>query len=486
MSKLVDQNPLHGDVFHKDITGLSDFANITDNAIRNAGEISDAMQFSSKNAASAFTAISGILQGAGTNEEKRKLIAVEQSKVENDTTLQVFANMAIGMLGSSKEGVADEKETPGIEKLSKAFAFLGHKIDDDTDELAKDKRCQDMALAYAGLMTDTEIDEDTKKSIETAFKETPDIAKIAQIQAQEGEENIELKELEEVEKTIPTDIHTDDLKDPSTYDGKNWEDFKSKAIYGAKGAIAIGLLFAPGGIFLAPIFLLATKNFGRNPDDIEKEQKDVEAAELESEKALELLNAFKKYLSDPEKVKQNEVELREQNEEKDDPGLDEKIANKDEEKDGDKIVREEGGELELDNKKALEAEAVEAEAAAKGLEQNEVDEQGEKSGLVNKHPTDEATIVGEKAKEFVKKENGSLTGTQETLEANKEGLKRVEEVEEVEVKNTAVSVVDETTKAALASIIGGLGGTEMEEKHKDETTGHGVTTPQVGGGARHN
>ncbi len=482
MSKLVDQNqvvqnPLH-DVSHEEITldtvDPSDVANITDNTIRNAGEISDAMQFSSKNAASAFADISGILNGGGTNEEKKAQIA-EKSKDVQDTTLQVFANMAIGMLGSSKEGVVDEKEAPGIEKLSKAFAFLGHQINDE-DDLEKDKRSADMIGAYASLMTDTEIDEDTKKSIKTAFEETPDIAKIAQIQ--EGVENKDPKELEEVEKTI----HTDDLKDPSTYDGKNWEDFKSKAIYGAKGAIAIGLLFAPGGIFLAPIFLLATKNFGRNPDDIEKEQKDAEAAELESEKALELLNAFKKYLSDPEKVKQNEVELREQNEEKDDPGLDEKIANKDEEKDGDKIVREEGGELELDNKKALEAEAVEAEAeaAAKGLEQNEVDEQGEKSGLVNKNPTDEATIVGEKAEEFVEKENDSLTRTQGTLGVNKEGLKRVKEVE---VKNTAASVVDEATKAALANIIGGLGGTKMEEKHKDETTDHGVTKPQVGGGA---
>jgi hypothetical protein len=406
----VVQNPLH-DVSHEEITldiiDPSDVANVTDNTIRNVEKINKAMRFSSENAASAFADISGILNGGGTNEEKKAQIA-EKSKDVQDTTLQVFANMAIGMLGSSKEVVADEKEVAGIEKLSKAFAFLGHKIDDDTDELAKDKRCQDMALAYAGLMTDTEIDEDTKKSIETAFKETPDIAKIAQIQAQEGEENKGPEELK-----MNEDISDDSLKDPSTYDGKNWEDFKSKAIYGTKGAIAIGLLFAPGGIFLAPLFLYATKNFGRNPEQADEEKQ--KAEEKESAVTLEFLNAYKKYL-DP-----------------------------------------------------------------KGVEQNEVDEQGEKSGLVNKHPTDEATIVGEKAKEFVKKENGSLTGTQETLEANKEGLKRVEEVEEVEVKNTAVSVVDETTKAALASIIGGLVGTNMEENRKDETTGHGVTTPQVGG-----
>ena len=292
MSKSVDrnqvvQNPLH-DVSHEEITldviDPSDVATITDNTIRNAGEISDAMQFSSKNAASAFADISGILNGGGTNEEKKAQIA-EKSKDVQDTTLQVFANMAIGMLGSSKEGVVDEKE-------SKAFAFLGHQINDE-DDLEKDKRSADMVGAYASLMTDTEIDEDTKKSIKTAFEETPDIAKIAQIQ--EGVENKDPKELEEVEKTIPTE----DLKDSSTYDDKNWEDFKSKAIYGAKGAIAIGLLFAPGGIFLAPLFLYATKDFGRNPDDIEKEQKDAEAAELESGKALEFLNAFKKYLQDP-------------------------------------------------------------------------------------------------------------------------------------------------------------------------------------------
>ncbi len=418
MSKSADQNQivknlLHDDVSHKDIkldiTDPSDVANITDNTIKNAGEISDAMQFSSKNAASAFTAISGILKGAGTtNEEKRKLIAVEQSKVENDTTLQVFANMAIGMLGSSKEGVVDETETPGIEKLSEAFAFLGHQINDE-DDLKKDELLVKMVEAYTSLMSDQDLDEDTKKSIETAFKETPDIAKIAKIQAQEGEEN---KVSEGLVKEMNEDIPDDSLKDSSAYDGKNWEDFKSKAIYGAKGAIAIGLLFAPGGIFLAPIFLLATKNFGRNPEQADEEKQ--RAEEKESAVTLEFLNVFKKYL-DP-----------------------------------------------------------------KGVEKNEVDEQQKKSGSVSKHPNDEATIVGEKAEEFVKKENGSLIRTQETLEANKEGLKRVEEVE---VQNTAVSVVDETTKAALASIIGGLVGTNMEENRKDETTGHGVTTPQVGGGA---
>ena len=422
MSKSVDrnqvvQNPLH-DVSHEEITldviDPSDVATITDNTIRNAGEISDAMQFSSKNAASAFADISGILNGGGTNEEKKAQIA-EKSKDVQDTTLQVFANMAIGMLGSSKEGVVDEKE-------SKAFAFLGHQINDE-DDLEKDKRSADMVGAYASLMTDTEIDEDTKKSIKTAFEETPDIAKIAQIQ--EGVENKDPKELEEVEKTIPTE----DLKDSSTYDDKNWEDFKSKAIYGAKGAIAIGLLFAPGGIFLAPLFLYATKDFGRNPDDIEKEQKDAEAAELESGKALEFLNAFKKYLPDPKEVKQNE--------------FDEKKV-----------------DLEVDYNDPNQPQPIQ-----------------------RKPGDNKITIIGEEAEEFVKKENDSLTRTRGTLEANKEGLKRVEEVG---VQNTAVSVVDETTKAALASIIGGLGGTNMEEKRKDETTGHGVTTPQVGGGVVRN
>ena len=422
MSKSVDrnqvvQNPLH-DVSHEEITldviDPSDVATITDNTIRNAGEISDAMQFSSKNAASAFADISGILNGGGTNEEKKAQIA-EKSKDVQDTTLQVFANMAIGMLGSSKEGVVDEKE-------SKAFAFLGHQINDE-DDLEKDKRSADMVGAYASLMTDTEIDEDTKKSIKTAFEETPDIAKIAQIQ--EGVENKDPKELEEVEKTIPTE----DLKDSSTYDDKNWEDFKSKALYGAKGAIAIGLLFAPGGIFLAPLFLYATKDFGRNPDDIEKEQKDAEAAELESGKALEFLNAFKKYLPDPKEVKQNE--------------FDEKKV-----------------DLEVDYNDPNQPQPIQ-----------------------RKPGDNKITIIGEEAEEFVKKENDSLTRTRGTLEANKEGLKRVEEVG---VQNTAVSVVDETTKAALASIIGGLGGTNMEEKRKDETTGHGVTTPQVGGGVVRN
>jgi hypothetical protein len=388
----------HGEIT-SDITDPSDVvANVMDNTIKNVGKINDLMRFDSEKAASAFTAISGILKGAGTNEEKRNLIAAEQGKVEDDTTLQVFANMAIGILGSSKEGVVDEKGTPGIEKLSEAFAFLGNKIDDKND-LDKDKRIENMAEAYDSLMNDEDLDDDAKKSIETAFKENPDIAKI-----QEALENKDQQELEEVEKTTPTE----DLKNPFIYDGKNWEDFKSKAIYGAKGAIAIGLLFAPGGIFLAPLFLYATKNFGRNPNEIDREQKEAEEAALKSEEALQFLNAFKNYLPDPKEVKQKE-----------------------------------------------------------GLESNGND--SNQPQPIQRKPVDnEITTTGNKAEEFVKKEGDSLTKTRETLKVNQESLNRV--------------ATDEATKAALARIVGGLSGTNLEENEGNKTTGHGVTTPQVGGG----
>ncbi len=390
----------HGEIT-SDITDTSDVvANVMDNTIRNVGKINDAMQFSSETAASAFAAISDILNGEGTNEEKKSLISAQSKDVE-DTALQVFANMAIGMLGSSKEGVLDEKETPGIEKLSEAFAFLGRKIDDKND-LDKDKRIEDMAGAYASLMNDKDLDDAAKKSIETAFKENPDIAKI-----QEALENKDQQELEEEKKNTPNE----DLKDSSIYDGKNWEDIKSKAIYGAKGAIAIGLLFAPGGIFLAPLFLYATKNFGRNPNEIDREQKEAEEAELKSEKALEFLNAFKKYLPDPEEVKQKE-----------------------------------------------------------GLELNGND--SNQPQPIQRKPVDEVTTTGNKAEEFVKKEGDSLTKTGETLKVNQESLNRV-----------ATTVVDEATKAALARIVGGLSGTNLKENEGNEATGHGVTAPQVGGGA---
>ena len=399
MPELEVKNSMH-DTNHK--IQPDNIAAATDNAIKNVGEINNAMRFSSEEAAGAFAAISGILNGEGTNEEKKSRISA-QSKDVKDTALQVFANMAMGMLGSSQEKDADEKETPGIEKLSKAFAFLGNKID-DTDDLKKDERLANMAGAYAGLMSDEEIGKDTKKSIDTAFKQTPDIAKIAQIQ--EGLENKAPQELEEVKKNTPNE----DLKDSSIYDGKNWEDFKSKAIYGAKGAIAIGLLFAPGGIFLAPLFLYATKNFGRNPNEIDREQKEAEEVALKSEKALEFLNAFKNYLPDPKEVKQKE-----------------------------------------------------------GLESNGND--SNQPQPIQRKPVDEITTTGNKAEEFVKKEGDSLTKTGETLKVNQESLNRV-----------ATTVVNEATKAALAGIVGGLSGTNLEEKHKDETTGHGVTTPQLGGG----
>ena len=390
----------HGEIT-SDITDTSDVvANVMDNTIRNVGKINDAMQFSSETAASAFAAISDILNGEGTNEEKKSLISAQSKDVE-DTALQVFANMAMGMLGSSQEKDVDEKETPGIEKLSEAFAFLGRKIDDKND-LDKDKRIEDMAGAYASLMNDKDLDDAAKKSIETAFKENPDIAKI-----QEALENKDQQELEEEKKNTPNE----DLKDSSIYDGKNWEDIKSKAIYGAKGAIAIGLLFAPGGIFLAPLFLYATKNFGRNPNEIDREQKEAEEAELKSEKALEFLNAFKKYLPDPEEVKQKEG-------------------------------------LELNGNNPNQPQPIQ------------------------RKPVDEITTTGNKAEEFVKKEGDSLTKTGETLKVNQESLNRV-----------ATTVVNEATKAALARIVGGLSGTNLEENGGGKTTGHGVTAPQVGGGA---
>ena len=382
-----------------DITDPSDVANVMDNTIRNVGKINDAMQFSSEKAAGAFAAISGILNGEGTNEEKKSRISAQSKDVE-DTALQVFANMAIGMLGSSQEKDADEKETPGIEKLSEAFAFLGHQIDDKND-LEKDKRIEDMAGAYDNLMNDKDLDDAAKKSIETAFKETPDIAKI-----QGALENKDQQELEEEKKNTPNE----DLKDSSIYDGKNWEDIKSKAIYGAKGAIAIGLLFAPGGIFLAPLFLYATKNFGRNPNEIDREQKEAEEAELKSEEALKFLNAFKKYLPDPEEVKQKE-------------GL-----------------------------------------GSNGNNPNQPQP-------IQRKPVDEITTTGIEAGKFAKKEDDSLTKTGETLKVNQESLNRV-----------ATTVVDEATKAALAGIVGGLSGTNLEENGGGKTTGHGVTTPQVGGG----
>jgi len=400
MPELEVKNSMH-DTNHK--IQPDNIAAATDNAIKNVGEINNAMRFSSEEAAGAFAAISDILNGEGTNEEKKSRISA-QSKDVKDTALQVFANMAMGMLGSSQEKDADEKETPGIEKLSKAFAFLGNKIDDKND-LDKDKRIEDMVGAYASLMNDKDLEEDTKKSIETAFKETPDINKIVEIQ--KGVENKGKQELEEVEKTTPTE----DLKNPFIYDGKNWEDFKSKAIYGAKGAIAIGLLFAPGGIFLAPLFLYATKNFGRNPNEIDREQKEAEEAALKSEKALEFLNAFKNYLPDPKEVKQKE-----------------------------------------------------------GLESNGNDS-NQPQPIQRKTVDDEITTTGNKAEEFVKKEGDSLTKTGETLKVNQESLNRV-----------ATTVVDEATKAALARILEGLSGTNLKENEGNETTGHGVTTSQVGSG----
>jgi hypothetical protein len=84
---------------------------------------------------------------------------------------------------------------------------------------------------------------------------------------------------------------------------------------------------------------------------------------------------------------------------------------------------------------------------------------------------DEITTTGNKAEEFVKKEGDSLTETGETLKVNKESLNRV-----------ATTVVDEVTKAALARIVVGLSGTNLKENKGNETTGHGVTTSQVGGG----
>ncbi|MES2961080.1 MAG: hypothetical protein V4694_01720 [Pseudomonadota bacterium] len=411
MSKSVVQNPptIQEEV-PADLIDSSDVSTVTDNTIKNAAKITDAMRFNSAGAASAFAAIGGILQNKDITNEQKKAKIAEQSKDVEDTALQVYANMAMGMLGSSEKGATDEKEAPGIEKLSKAFEFLGHKIE-DKDAAAKDNRLAEMAGAYASLMNDKEINEDTKKVIGTAFKENPDMVKVAEIQ-----KDIEKQTPEEEQEG--EEASASDERDASQYDGKKWEQYKRNAIYGAKGAIAIGLCFAPGGIFLAALFLYATKDFGRNPDDIEKEQKAEEEAALESEKSLEFLNAFKKYLEPAEKEKENEGEEKE--------------------------------------------EVVETDVDDKPRER--------KSG-------EKITAVGEKAEEFVEEQEGSLKRTEGTLATNQKGLERVD------VQSVAASTVDEVTKAALASVIGGLGGANMEE-HEDKTTSHGVTTPQIGGAAK--
>ena len=422
-----------------DITDPSNAAKITDNTIRNSGKISGAMQFSSENAASAFTDISKILNGGGTNEEKKVKI-VDKSKDVRDTILQVFANMAIGILGSSKEGAVDEKEPPGIEKLSKAFSFLGHKIDDKNDS-DKDKRLKDTAEAFIGLINDKDIDEDTKKSIETSFKKTPDIAKIAQIQ--EGVENKDPEKSKD-EQTPNNNSQslesasTDNLRDPSSYDGKDWEDFYKNAIYCARGAIAIGLLFAPGGIFLAPLFLWATKDLGRSSEEIEQEQKELEEAKIQSKENLGLLlkqvieylpdpiqylQDFKNYLLGPKKVNQNEFD-------------------------------EQGEDL-----------------------KPPVNNSSNQPQPIQKKP-DEITSTGIEAQEFVDKENASLQRTHETLEANQKSLNRVGSED---IKKTDTIIIDRDSDVALNQIIGGLSQTNLKDKDKDETTSHGVSTTKVGG-----
>lgn len=397
----------------------SDIAAVTDNAIRNCAKITAAMRFNSAAAASVFASISGILQNSEISNEEKKAQIAEQSKGVEDTALQVYANMAMGMLGSSETRSVNAAETPGIEKLSAAFAFLGRPIKDE-DAMDKDNRLADMVGAYAGLMKDEDIDAGTKKTFETSFNETPEIAKIAKMQEgiveSQAAEEAELEDQEEDKKTSAVPI--DDIRDVSNYDGKNWEEYKRNAIYGAKGAIAIGLLFAPGGIFLAPLFLWATKDFGRDPNEGLEEQRAAEAAEKQSQETLEFLNAFKQYLPDPEVAKQNQSEEQEED---------------------------------------LEAEELPAPAS------------------LPRKPGDEVTAVGVEAEEFAKKEAASLERTGGTLVANQEALERVDAVTQV-----ATSTVDEATKAALAGVVGSLSGTSMEHTDDANLT-HGVTVPQVSG-----
>jgi hypothetical protein len=178
------------------------------------------------------------------------------------------------------------------------------------------------------------------------------------------------------------------------------------------------LLFAPGGIFLAPLFLLATKNFGRNPDEVNTEQKEAEAAELELGKALEFLNAFKKYLPDPKEAKPNEVDKQEVS------------------------LEEDSNNSSTRTSKAKEVAEI-------------------------------TTVVGIKAEKFNEEQAKSLQRTNETLGANQEALKRV--------KKTPVDTVNEATREDLEGVIKALKGitTNMEESGNATGPGMDLAPPQV-------
>jgi hypothetical protein len=255
-------NPMHNAPNPNDINGDASVQNpnptAIDDAIKNCEKITAAMHFNSEGAAEAFKSIKSILQNEETSNEDKKIEIANKSETIKDTALQVFANIAIAILGSSKEKDVDQNIVDtGIKKLSGLFAFLEETID-DKDEKKKDERLQNVATDCFSLLSEIE-DKDTKNSILTAIGNIIDINKI---------------------------VSTEDSRDSSSYDGKNWEDYKSKAILCSKGAIAIGLLFAPGGIILAGLFLLATKDFGCNSDEIDEPNDEKELLRIEKLKTL--------------------------------------------------------------------------------------------------------------------------------------------------------------------------------------------------------
>jgi hypothetical protein len=410
-------NPMHDKSAYNPNFTDSDIATATDNAIKNCKIITEAMRFDSVSAAQAFNSIKDILENKGTENKDKKTQIANVSRVIEDTALQVYANMAIGMLGSSEEKEA-EAEARRINKLNTAFDFLDpENIVEDNNP--KDKRLADMAGAYASLMTDTEIDEKTKESIETAFKLNPDIFKIAKIQEDLYNKDSQELEGEELEKNTPID----DLRNSSTYDGEDWENFKRKAILSAKGAIAIGLLFAPGGIFLVPLFLYATKNFGADPEKLEKEQ-DEEAKELKAQETSKILNAFRNYLPDQKGERQ-----------------------------------EEGDEQDQDLVTANEPETLTGEKAEKFVEK-------ENGSLTRTQRTLE-----------VNKDSLNRVGESQKTDASV--------YDDTVIKNTAKSVGNSAVEAALKSIAAQLRETKIEE-NGDEAINPKVimTSQQVVGGAR--
>lgn len=186
----------------------------------------------------AFGKMREILESKKTPKEKQDAISKVQEGVTDNLTHAV-ANIFKALLG-----IEEGKGTAAIEKVSKAYDFLENKDEQDDDKYV------DLAIeAQANILNDSDLDKETRETINQAFSSA------FLIDEKERDKQEEKKKKNMVPAAVsPTEADATPKKKPMSLSSeqiaeKAWASYKNTCALGkssARFAVAAGLFFVPG------------------------------------------------------------------------------------------------------------------------------------------------------------------------------------------------------------------------------------------------